>query len=90
MEITAPSDPLCYALVNPFSACGLATPTRSSFQLKSARFDKMFDPPEYALLRKDFFRIHFQYLMATRHPVENDYFSLTAGTRPLIVRSVTS
>jgi hypothetical protein len=87
MEFTTPWDPLCFALVNPFAACGLAGPTRSNFRIKSARFDKMFDPAEFALLRKDYFRIHFQYLMATRHQVDNDYFHLTAGPHPLPVET---
>ena len=43
----------------------------------------MFEPARYAEVRRDFFRIHFQYLMATERPVDNDYFSLTAGPRPL-------
>lgn len=85
IDFTAPSDPLCHALVDPFTSCGLPLPARDSYRLKSARFDRMFDPAEYAPIRGDYFRIHFQYLMATRHPVENDYFQLTAGPQPLLV-----
>ena len=83
MEYTAPADPLCYALVDPFLACGLPPVTRRGYRIKSARFDKMFDPATYRRIRRDFFQIHFQYLVATDRPVDNDYFTLTAGPRPL-------
>lgn len=85
IDYTAPADPLCYALVNPFTALGLTAPTRRSYKIKSARFDKMFDASEYRKIRYDFFRIHFQYLVATARAVENDYFTLTAGPHPLVV-----
>lgn len=85
LDMTAPADPLCYALVDPAAACGLAPVTRSDYRLRSARFDRMFAPADYAQLRRDVFRIHFQYLMATRKPVDNDFFHLTCGTRPLAV-----
>ncbi|MEO7392687.1 MAG: hypothetical protein ABIU58_10960 [Ramlibacter sp.] len=62
---TAPTDPLCYALVNPFTACGLPAPSHPGYRLKSARFDRMFRPEDYAQVRRDYFRIHFQYLMST-------------------------
>ncbi len=85
LDCTAPTDPLCYALVDPFVACGLSVPDRPGYRLKSARFDKMFSPADYAHLQRDAFRIHFQYLMSTRLAVENDFFSLTAGPRALPV-----
>lgn len=43
MEYTAPADPLCYALVDPFTACGLPPVGRPGYRIKSARFDRMFD-----------------------------------------------
>jgi hypothetical protein len=83
---SAPADPLCYPLVDPFAVCGLPAPAGSGgFQIKSSRFDQMFDPATYALTRRNAFRIHFQYLMATQLPVDNDYFTLTAGPRALVV-----
>ena len=85
IDYTAPTDPLCYALVDPFTSCGLPSPARRTYRVKSARFDRMFRPEDYALVRRDYFRIHFQYLMSTWQPVENDYFRLTAGPWPLVV-----
>jgi hypothetical protein len=83
LDYTAPSDPLCYALANPFTTCGVPLPADAPYRLKSSRFDRMFPAREYARLRKDIFRIHFQYLMASRQPVDNDWFQLTCGPRPL-------
>jgi hypothetical protein len=83
VDYTAPSDPLCCALVDPFAACGLPPPAGKGYLLKSARFDKMFSPAAYKPLQRDAFRIHFQYVMATGLPVANDFFSLTAGPEPL-------
>lgn len=85
-DISAPSDPLCYALVDPFATCGLAAPGGAGFELKSARFDRMFAGADYAARRRDPFGIHFQYLMASALPVDNDYFTLTAGPAALSVR----
>ena len=83
---SAPADPLCYPLVDPFVVCGLPAPAGvGGFQIKSSRFDQMFDQATYALTRRNAFRIHFQYLMATQLPVDNDYFTLTAGPRALVV-----
>jgi hypothetical protein len=84
VDYTAPSDPLCCALVDPFAACGLPPPGGKGYLLKSARFDKMFSPAAYKPLQRDAFRIHFQYVMATGLPVANDFFSLTAGPELLL------
>ena len=59
--------------------------TLLNYRIKSARFDRMFEPREYSRLRKDLFRTHFQYLMASQRPVDNDWFQLTCGPRPLDV-----
>ena len=85
LDCTAPTDPLCYALVDPFAACGLPTPPAAHYRIRSARFDQMFQAADHAALQRDAFRIHFQYLMASRLPVWNSYFQLTAGSRPLEV-----
>ncbi len=82
LDLSAPGDPLCYALVDPLAASGLG-PAPPSLRLKSARFDRMLGAARYARLRRDIFRIHFQYLMASEQPVDNDYFLLSAGPRTL-------
>jgi hypothetical protein len=87
LDYTSPADPLCCALVDPLQACGIFRPARASgYRVRSSRFDKMFDAPSYAELRRDPFRIHFQYLRSTRQAVDNDFFKLTAGPDELETR----
>lgn len=86
LDYTSPHDPLCYALVDCVAVSGAAPPAgspRVTYRPRSVRFDKMFHPAAYAALKKDPFRIHFQYLMASALPVDNDFFTLTAGPWPL-------
>jgi hypothetical protein len=89
LDFTAPSDPLCMALTGPLVGSDIAPqalegqPSPPRVVVRSARFDRMFDAVKHQRMRKDAFRIHFQYLMATDLPVPNDYFSITAGTKPL-------
>lgn len=86
LDYTSPHDPLCYALVDCVAVADAAAPAgspRVRYRPRSARFDKMFDPTTYAELKKDPFRMHFQYLMASERPVDNDFFTLTAGPWPL-------
>jgi hypothetical protein len=70
-------------LTNPLTGANVPGSPDGRVAVRSARFDRMFDADEYSRLRKDGFRIHFQYLMATAKPVANDYFSLVAGPLPL-------
>jgi hypothetical protein len=85
LDYTAPADGLCYALVDPVVGCGLPPRPPGRLRVKSARFDLMFTPAAFRALRKDPFRLHFQYLMATDLPVANDYFRLTSGISALPV-----
>jgi pimeloyl-ACP methyl ester carboxylesterase len=81
IDFSAPPDGCCFALVDPLSGSGVscedALPDRP--KLLSPRFAAMFGPSEYQALRKDKFRMHFQYLMASAQKTEYDYFAITAG-----------
>ena len=83
LDISAPIDPLCMALSDPLAGSGSLVPRQARVIVRSARFDRMFAPDKYKALVRDAFRIHFQYLMSTDLPVWNDYFSITAGHKPL-------
>lgn len=85
LDYTAPADGLCYALVDPVTGCGLPPRPPGRLRIKSARFDMMFTPATFRALRRDPFRLHFQYLMSTDLPVDNDYFRLTTGGGSLAV-----
>lgn len=84
LDFTAPSDYCSFALVDPVAAAGRASTGRP--KLLSARFVTMFPPARYAEIRKDAFRLHFQYLMATEQLSAYDYFEVTAGPLTLGAR----
>lgn len=87
IDFSAPPDGCCFALVNPLLACGEATDTvQDRPKLLSPRFAEMSDPENYAAIRRDRFRCHFQYLMASQKAVQFDYFAITAGAQTLAGR----
>lgn len=47
---------------------------------------KMFSPEVYSRIKKDLFRVHFQYIMAADKLTDYDYFALTAGPVKLASR----
>jgi hypothetical protein len=84
IDFSAPPDGCCFALINPLLACDKnihAIEDRP--KLLSPRFAEMFDVDDYAAIRHDRFRCHFQYLMASKKAVLFDYFAITAGARTL-------
>ncbi|NML45527.1 hypothetical protein HHL11_17375 [Ramlibacter sp. G-1-2-2] len=76
VDFSAPPDASCFALCPPPGA-------EARTKLLSPRFAEMFDAPSYRALRRDKFRMHFQYLMAAPRPVDYDYFRITAGAKTL-------
>ena len=86
IDFSAPPDGCCFALCDPITASGVNVPGRVEDRPKllSPRFAEMFDGPAYQALRRDKFKMHFQYLMAApRPPVDYDYFRITAGAASL-------
>jgi hypothetical protein len=87
LDYTAPGDPLCYVLVDVMKELGIdASARRVNFRMRSSRFDKMFDAAELRKVRHDPLRMHFQYLLASTKPVDNDFCALTAGRRSIASR----
>lgn len=88
IDFSAPSDGCCFALVDPLQACGLEVENRQLGRPKllSPKFQHMFEAAEYAAMRRNRFRTHFQYLMAAQKPVKYDYFAITAGPLTLAER----
>jgi hypothetical protein len=91
IDFSAPPDGCCFALINPLLACGEDTLTVvDQPKLLSPRFAEMFEPSEYAAIRKDKFRCHFQYLMSSKKATSYDYFAITAGNTTLANRFSTT
>jgi hypothetical protein len=87
IDFSAPPDGCCFALVNPLLACGDdAVAVADRPKLLSPRFADMFDADDYAAIRRDRFRCHFQYVMASKKAVAFDYFAITAGAQTLAHR----
>lgn len=88
LDFSAPSDGCCFALVDPVTGCGIrhAAGIANKPKLLSPRFAAMFEPAAYSRIRRDKFRVHFQYLMASDLPVRYDYFAMTAGSMTLAER----
>jgi hypothetical protein len=83
IDFSAPPDASCFALCNPLRGWQGPAPAPQPPKLLSPRFAEMFDAAGYRSLKRDKFRMHFQYLMASARPVEYDYFRMTAGARTL-------
>ncbi len=88
IDVSAPSDGLCFALTDPVMASGLKqpVPAQQKPRLMPARYVRLFTPPAYAAMTRDFYRHHFQYLMAAELPGEYDYFLITGGGMSLAER----
>jgi hypothetical protein len=91
VDFTAPPDGCCFALMDPTEVCldGLpegAKDLGAGPKRLSPRFAQAFSPAGYRSVRRDKYRCHFQYLMATELPAAYDYFSVTAGPIRLVDR----
>lgn len=84
VDITSPIDGCCSALSDP-TAYAAGQPGRGPM-LVNAQWHKAFGRATYTALRRDKYRCHFQYLMATEQPSRSDYFAITAGPETLAQR----
>lgn len=87
IDVTAPPDGCCFALVDPTEVVedGLPAEVRTAGGPKrvSPRFAQCFPPARYQAVRRDKYRCHFQYLMAVEVPGTYDFFALSAGPQLL-------
>ncbi len=88
VDFTAPPDGCCAALVDPVAATADDGTRHPTPKLLSPRFIALFEPDAYGPIRRDKFRCHFQYLMASQRPGDYDYFAITAGPLRLAERYV--
>ena len=85
IDFTAPTDGACFALTDPLAISGLQqkNPADPKPKLLSPRFARLFAPQSYARIRRNWYRNHFQYIMASERSGEYDYFAITAGNLTL-------
>jgi hypothetical protein len=86
LDISAPPDGACFALVDPYTAIGDRNAERRNPKLLNAKFHEIMPKVEFDRKSRDWMRLHFQYIMATAQPADYDFFEITAGPETLADR----
>ena len=88
IDFTIAQDGACFALHDPVESAGLAHPpgAEPKPKLLSVRLFDLFTPEEFGKIRRNWYQVHFQYLMATQRAGDYDYFAITAGPHTLADR----
>lgn len=86
LDISAPPDGACFALVDPYTAIGDRNAQRSNPKLLNAKFHEIMPKAEFDRQSRNWMRLHFQYIMATARPADYDFFAITAGSETLAQR----
>jgi len=86
VDYTSPADGACFPLVDPVKVSLSKASYCHSPTLLSARFHKLFKAGYYQKIRKNFYQMHFLYLMSNDHLGQYDYFAMTAGKQSLKAR----
>lgn len=86
VDVSAPGDGCAFALCDPVTVSGVATPRKRWPLVFSAAFTQTLAPETWAKLKRRYFRLHFQYLCAFDRPKDYDYFQITAGPETLRAR----
>ena len=80
VEYQAPQDVLCAFGFDPVRDLGLDLDgERHNPTIRSAKFKEIILPATYRKIRWNFFRMHFQFLMANEIPGEYDYLMIACG-----------
>lgn len=83
VDVTARGDGVCFWLTDPPAVCGVAPADQTGPLVFSAAFSETVSPEKWRAIRRQFFRLHIQYLAAFERPRDYDYFQITAG--PLLL-----
>ena len=86
VDVSAPGDGCAFALCDPVSVTGVAPQGKRWPLVLSAAFTHTICPKRWQLLKRQFFRLHFQYMCAFDFPGDYDYFRITAGPQTLAAR----
>lgn len=86
VDVSAKGDGVCFWLTDPPAICGVAPPDAHQPLVFSAAFSDTLSPAKWRAIRRQFFRLHIQYLAAFDRPRDYDYFQITAGPLTLAER----
>lgn len=78
LDVTSGVDGACTPKNLPFDK--INNSPKAHVKKISPRFHKMFEASEYKKIKKNKFRIHFQYIIASEKKTDYDYFKITAGS----------
>lgn len=86
VDVSAPGDGCSFALCDPVSVSGVAPDGQLWPLVISAAFSQTLSVERWQALKRQFVRLHFQYLCAFDRPGDYDYFRITAGPLTLAER----
>jgi hypothetical protein len=90
VDVSAPGDGCSFALCDPVGVSGVAPSGQRWPLILSAAFSQTLRPERWLALRRQYFRLHFQYLCAFDNlpgkADDYDYFRITAGSLTLAER----
>ena len=88
LDFSAKRDGASLTQVDPLKASGISRPVGIPVRPLQfpVRIVKMFAPEDYAAIKRDIFRVHFQYIMASDILTDYDFFAITAGPVSLAER----
>jgi hypothetical protein len=83
VDVTAPGDGCSFPMCDPVGVSGVATKDKQWPLVFSAQFSRSMAPERWAKMRRQYFKLHFQYMCAFEQPLDYDYFQITAGPMTL-------
>jgi hypothetical protein len=87
LDFTTAQDGATFAMLDPVALLDLPQAADGPRpKVLSTKLFEMFSPAAFARIRRDWRRVHFQYLMAFEKPGDYDYFAMVAGPRRLAQR----
>jgi hypothetical protein len=83
VDYTSPADGACFPLVDPVKVSLSKERIKNSPELLSARFYTLYTDTHYQRIRRNFYTMHFLYLMAHDQLGDYDFFAITTGKKSL-------
>jgi hypothetical protein len=84
IECQARKDVMNFFQLDPIESHGIVLGSeRRNPTIVPVRFREIIDPKHYNLFRWQFFRVHFQFVMANEQPHAYDFFMIVCGPMPL-------
>jgi hypothetical protein len=83
VDYTSPADGACFPLIDPIKVSLPESLYKNSPQLLSSRFYKLYTDAHYQQIKRNFYKMHFLYLMSHDLLGHYDFFAITTGKKSL-------